>query len=419
MTEEKIYTAENKAFEKFFLNGFAKVSVFAGLVIMLIFFIRIGYHYSFSDGNNPPQMDATGQIGDFIGGVVGTIFSLVGVLLLFITLRDQRETFKKERFETLFFDLLKIHRENVDELKKSPTIGESTTDYEGRKVIQLIVSNILECREEVKIFFRKKTENNIYEHEYASKLRKTFSSSNPNVDLKKLAQINIPYCIVFFGINAEGRRIVEKMFEGKYKPKFYKPLLDFISLKPTEQSIYYSKWQIIREISDYKKRINVALGTLKRRGTTYNENDYDVSTRVLIENAWYKNNFIKYYGGNQFRLGHYFRHLYQTVTYVENGSELDEKTKYFYIKTLRAQLSTHEQILLFFNSLSFLGMVWELTPKYDKTDDIKLNLERAKSKMLITKYQLIKNIPGEDIFGLKINEFYPFVKLESNESYLS
>jgi hypothetical protein len=51
--------------------------------------------------------------------------------------------------------------------------------------------------------------------------------------------------------------------------------------------------------------------------------------------------------GHQSRLGHYYRHLYQTVSYVnKQTADLD---KYEYVKTIRAQLTTHEQALLFIN----------------------------------------------------------------------
>ena len=80
----------------------------------------------------------------------------------------------------------------------------------------------------------------------------------------------------------------------------------------------------------------------------------------------------KYFEGHQSRLGHYFRHLYQTISYV------DEQTldivKAEYTKTVRAQLSTHEQALLLINSLSPLGWNWW-------------------SKGFLVNYAMVKNIP--------------------------
>ncbi|MFN7839569.1 MAG: hypothetical protein ACK5QG_16505, partial [Bacteroidota bacterium] len=56
----------------------------------------------------------TGQFGDFIGGVVGTIISGAGFIFLYLTLSEQREAIENqkkshqhERFESKFFELLK------------------------------------------------------------------------------------------------------------------------------------------------------------------------------------------------------------------------------------------------------------------------------------------------------------------------
>ncbi|MBC3272174.1 putative phage abortive infection protein [Pseudomonas sp. SWRI81] len=78
--------------------------------------------------------------------------------------------------------------------------------------------------------------------------------------------------------------------------------------------------------------------------------------------------------GHQSRLGHYYRHLYQSISYVDKQTiSID---KYEYIKTIRAQLTTHEQALLLLNSYSPIGGSW-WNEKY------------------IVKYSLVKNIPKD------------------------
>jgi len=60
--------------------------------------------------------------------------------------------------------------------------------------------------------------------------------------------------------------------------------------------------------------------------------------------------------GHLSRLGHYYRHLYQSIKYVDQQNiNID---KYEYVKTIRAQLSNHEQALLLLNSLSPIGNNW-------------------------------------------------------------
>src|SRR5690606_14384085 len=100
----------------------------------------------------------------------------------------------------------------------------------------------------------------------------------------------------------------------------------------------------------------------------------------------------KYYGGHQYKLGHYFRHLFQTVKYIDEKTILNYDEKYDYMKTLRAQLSTIEQYIVFFNSLSFMGRAWEFDNIVDDTSN------KHRDKWLITKYNFLKNIP----------DLYPF-----------
>lgn len=52
--------------------------------------------------------------------------------------------------------------------------------------------------------------------------------------------------------------------------------------------------------------------------------------------------------------GHYFRNIYQIIRFVD-GSELSDQQKKRYIDILRAQLSTYENVFLFFHCLSRYG----------------------------------------------------------------
>lgn len=78
-------------------------------------------------------------------------------------------------------------------------------------------------------------------------------------------------------------------------------------------------------------------------------------------------------------LGHYYRHIFQMVCMVDHQSKMKPEVKYVYVKMLRAQLSDYEQILFYYNSLSFMGYDW-----HQKGDD---------GLSLITRYRLVKNIP--------------------------
>jgi hypothetical protein len=123
--------------------------------------------------------------------------------------------------------------------------------------------------------------------------------------------------------------------------------------------------------------------------------------------------FNKYYGGHQHRLEHYFRHLFQTFKYLDSSKNLSDDEKMTYAKMARAQLSTYEQYLLFVNSISSIGMTWEFVSDRDKCF---LGII-PDSIPLITRYGLIKNLPGDDFSDLKFSDYYPQLKYESVELF--
>lgn len=84
--------------------------------------------------SEPTNMyDKTGPIGDTFGGIVGPFVALVAALLTFLAFyiqyranELQRRDLKIERFENKYFELIKLHKENVKEIN---IIGR----YNGRK----------------------------------------------------------------------------------------------------------------------------------------------------------------------------------------------------------------------------------------------------------------------------------------------
>lgn len=91
----------------------------------------------------------------------------------------------------------------------------------------------------------------------------------------------------------------------------------------------------------------------------------------------YNDFLIKYdnfYLGSEHEIGHYFRFLYQLVSFVDKSAVSDKK---FYVNLIRAQLSSHELNLFFYNGLSSYG--------------------KDKFKPLIEKYALLKHLAIEGI----------------------
>lgn len=112
--------------------------------------------------------------------------------------------------------------------------------------------------------------------------------------------------------------------------------------------------------------------------------------------------------GFQANLGHYFRHMFQTVIYIHNRPELTPEDKKFYLKRLRAQLSNHEIAVLFLNSFS-LGKRW--VSYHSK--------QQPKPVDLITNYRLIQNLPAHFFSQFDFRCFFPEITYEGSNKRFS
>lgn len=93
--------------------------------------------------------------------------------------------------------------------------------------------------------------------------------------------------------------------------------------------------------------------------------------------------YLGFYRRRQRDLGHYFRLLYHIVKFVDRS---DVANKKFYTNLVRAQLSSDELKLLFFNCLSPLG--------------------NEKFKKLIERYALLKTLPEDEFPSPALRKAY-------------
>lgn len=187
-------------------------------------------------------------------------------------------------------------------------------------------------------------------------------------------------------------------------------------LKKEEENYFAKNIELLKEILDSNKNhLNVRNPKGKLLSLSYFyffygsklQSDIMPNKQNIINkmNAYFHNNNIHFEGVSR-NLGVYFRQLYQIVTYINKQQILSYHEKYNYIKSLRATLCNDAQYLLYLNSLSTLGNVWEIE-------------ENEKNNKLITKYNLIKNIPQNYLRILGDDDFentYPNILYEYNRS---
>lgn len=321
-----------------------------GIATTHIFFLSISNKYSLYTGQGKLDMSTTGQVGDFFGGVVGTIAGGISIILLFKTLKvqidfnqKQKEDLATERFENKFYELLKMHRDNVDQVSIHNLTG---INISGRKTFSRLFNELR--------FIYYYCVNNIEEQK----------KSNSDIKLSDEKIYNIAYLIFFFGTGEVSNKLVQDILD-KDSTLIFKSLTDNI------------------KVAQYHHRNDDKRETLK----TLTSDGKEVS---------FYYDYVPFQGhmGN---LSHYVRHIFQLVKFVEDHYPLpkDTKAKNNYITTIRSQLSTYEQAFLYYNALSVLGKPW-------------LESEQSKDGLL-KKYSIIKSLPKpladfyrtpDEIFGI-------------------
>lgn len=295
-------------FKKFWL---AWMFLITGIIISLIFTIG-----TYMDGHILKELsninyDITSKYGAFFGGVVGTLFTLTGTILIFFSLYEQTKQNKKHDFESKFYEMIRIHRENANEIR--------TNRVEGRAAIEKIIEILRIWYLEVEDAIKKIKNSDVSDSDFNSLYHSKHQVS------KYLKSID----------NMEVQFLIHKLSYGYF---FY--TLDKYHITKNKDDIMYSINFLVTNI-------------LERNNLTSNE------PSKLNSNT----NFNTL-------LGHYFRHLFQIIKLISEEKILPEDEKYKYSKIVRALLSDYEQILLYYNSLSVMGASWIKPLKIEKSEEM-------------------------------------------------
>lgn len=205
---------EEKHYDVFLIIGIALF----GITILVLLFV-FAWNQPFSmDENYVVNNELLGTYGDFIGGVIGTLFAILAALLMFSTLKSQRELtsdsnkVQKEiseaaiksqeelaklqskeselqRFNSLFFELLSLFRSQREELNNSISEDDSSKNYFDTKMKELYDS--FEPSTSYKMSAKQATRDylNFY-LEHASELAPIFRSLYRLMDLINSAKID-------------------------------------------------------------------------------------------------------------------------------------------------------------------------------------------------------------------------------------
>lgn len=321
-------------------NNLVKIAIYTlvlGIIIILVFSLKS----PFNDWSFNPSAELFGLYGNFIGGFVGTLFSLVAVFLLYKTLVAQQSTLDKqdeaiknqkvtseiERFETTFFNLLRTQQEITDGIKTyfhslNNNFVKVTYTIKGREFFVYSKSELGRIWNSIE----SKTHLGYFDEEYAIYLKREleylYDPSNPNY-------------------------VSEPDSESEEENKTEEEKLKFTN---TQYGITKEKWEKIK--------------------------GYEVNRKIEVLYGLF---FQKYH----YVIGHYYRHLYHIINFVsefENSRNEFKGISKRYIDFIQAQMSSYEMMLLFYNANSF--------PKLMK---------------LIIDYNFLENLSIEDLIDKSHN----------------
>lgn len=308
-----------------------------GLIILIFIPLLLTQPTLFTGIFNYSQ---TGQIGDTISGITMPFLTLLGAFLTFLAFwiqikanKTQTEQFKKQdldtkrdRFENKFYELLKIQRDNVTEMEI-----RGNGNLTGRRCF-------IHMFNELRFIYSLTI--NVY---------RQIKAKNKSINENEL--FNLSYLLFFYGLGTKSNKILDQLLV-----KYDTNLIQSLKTKMTE----------IQETHEKKRFVEVP----HPKG--------GVSKLKIVYYPFY---------GHEMRLGYYFQHLHQLIQLVLDQDDQLIENKISYIDIIRAQLSTFEQLLIYYYAISYFGEQWL------KND-------------ILTDFKLIKNLPlPQADFSISPKEF--------------
>jgi hypothetical protein len=332
------------------------IAIFLLITSLLIFFVGPELIQSRYYAIKPENR---GTMGDAFGGTMGPVIAWIAAILTFAAFyiqyeanKEQREQFKKQandiamqRFENIYFEMIKLHKENVNEM--------NIEGYDLIETVETDQSNMLAT------FPTKKTKT---KQEIGKDIsgRKVFVTTY--VELKACHEI-CKHTLSFESFPNKERYLIEMAYNFLYNGAGSDIVTQIDTTVPKD--------------TDYVKmcKDNLNLASRQHVSSSGKGNVFKIPKSNILVPVYIK---YKPFSGHASRFGHYYRHLFQMVKYVvsQKNELLNYSAKREYLRILRAQLSDQEQAMLYFNYLSKFGANWE-----------------NKSNKYFSEYRMIHNMP--------------------------
>lgn len=373
------------------------------LLYFALFFLVFSFFAPFVFTRDSKQMPipiafdaSSGVIGDTIGGLMNPFIAIAGVIVTGLAFYIQyqankqvQDQFKLQQFESQFYEMLKLHKENVNEMaiegydyKLKKTDEECKAIYDRVKEAKKCDSPYLEddnIKDKKELTGRKIFYLMLKEFHSTYEIVKSIIDKYPHLKEHSKKDLSNKYLKLSYNVFFSGKEI--------FRTQILEEELKYSFVKKEETELYE---MILKELE--------VLRTCHKGGVRYLPN-YDDKKALHIDFSY------KPFSGHLIRLGHFYRHMYAITNFVvnENNELLTYEDKRKYLKMFRAQLSNHEVALLYYNWLAGHGDAWE--EAQEETDTSK------KLNKFFTDFRMIHNLSKY----LVLEDFNPEIRFNNSE----
>jgi hypothetical protein len=206
---------------------------------------------------------------------------LAGFFLLYETIVSQRKSFEAQQFEMKFFELIKFHRENVQQLEYRVPWHDDLT-YKGLRVFIELRSQMNKLMSLIKPIIE--------------------GSIEIPTDKKEYITMNFSYLILFYGISKENKpRLVKELFRVHSNQQVINEVIESVSSLKAKHNlnIYYFNGHRIR-LSQYFRHLFQTVKILDTTSFLSEDKKYDYMKILRAQLSTYELAFFFY---NSFTVG--------------------------------------------------------------------------------------------------------------------
>jgi hypothetical protein len=324
-----------------------------------------------------------GTLGDYIGGVWGTLISLLGFLAVVVTLWNSRKYEYRSKVYQVFVEMLRTHEDVVQSL--------SFNNRSGRDVFGEILEEFYQV------------------HQILTREGHFSGVVDP------IRKVQIAYLITYYGPQDATARLIsdlklhtnamdivkciDKASARFEENNFLKELREQPSSDNATEASWRTEIAVVKaliKMEDFPARVrNILSKALNSASQRISPPKLDhLRARIKLIAA------RSHFPGHQNRLGHYFRNLYATYKYIDEAA-IPRKERERLGRVVRSKLSNYEQAVLALNAITPLGLPW-----------------REGRKSLMQRYMPIRAVP-KGFFGFDssfvLHEIYTEVFFEWQE----